>query len=313
MRIAILSDIHGNLTAFKAVLNAIRAEKIDRTIFLGDYFGEFTKPNEVFDIIRNYENSVLVSGNKERYFEQDHFQDQKLWVYDHFQMIYWNHHEIKETHHDFIKTIPKKLAITVEGKDFLITHDSQDIFKSVVLKAFTSSNFAYLKPRSHNSFLNYVSSTLHKSPSFKKEIKRISSDIILFGHSHVQWHCFIGGKLIINPGSVGLPLDSKTGACYSILEIKNGKLSVEEKLVKYSMKRTIQALKNNDLYDSCRFWSDIAIDQLTTGKDTISFFFKYVSKVKEEFPNKSHWPLENELFEHAIKNWPEVKKDFLPY
>jgi len=313
MRIAILSDIHGNLEAYKQVLKSISKENIDKTIHLGDYFGEFSKPNEVFDLLMDEDKTLMVSGNKERYLLEDHFREENHAEYDHFQMLYWNFKTLKEEYLEFMTLLPEVIHTTLEDKTFLITHDGQDMIKSVVLKAFNSRNHAYLMPKTHKSYLNYVATTIRRSPSLRQELSCMTADVILFGHSHVQWHCFMDGKLLINPGSVGLPLDGKVGACYTILDIQGDQMQVEEKFIKYPIKRTISSLRNSTMYDLSQFWSKIGIEQLKTGRDVISFFFKHVSILKEDFPESSHWPIGNDLFHHAVDTWPEARKKLIPY
>lgn len=303
MRIAILSDIHGNLAALKAVLNSIEKDKVDQTIFLGDYFGEFSSPNEVFDLIRNHENSLFVSGNKERYFSKAHFKNKKMWAYEHFQVLYWNHEQIKLDHHKFIDQLPVKAEVNLNGKHILYTHDDYDVFRSVVFKAFTSNNFMALKPKSHEDYLKYVAIQLKKSPAFQGEIKKMKADIILFGHSHIQWHAFSHDKLILNPGSVGLPLNYNKGAAYSLIDIHEGEIKVIEKQVPYAQEKTIEHLRNSSLYDQSIFWSELGIKQLERAEDISSFFFKHVAVVKKKYPQSNNWPVDNKVFRHAVKTW----------
>ncbi|MFH2011296.1 MAG: metallophosphoesterase family protein [Pseudomonadota bacterium] len=62
MRWAILSDIHGNLEAFRAVLDCLSNESIDRIAFLGDVVGYGANPNECIEILKGI-TSVIVAGN----------------------------------------------------------------------------------------------------------------------------------------------------------------------------------------------------------------------------------------------------------
>lgn len=312
MRLAILSDIHGNAPALRAVLEDIKKENIDQTIFLGDYFGEFSQPNEVFDLMRNHRRSFYVSGNKERYFEQEHFQDPSLWTYDQFQLLYWNHGVISPYNHAFMKSLPVTLNLKFSDTAFTMTHDGFDFFESVALKSFTSGNYAYLMPASKAAYLAYVDKTLRRSPSFLKELEAMKAQVILFGHSHIQWHAHIGGKWIINPGSVGMPLDMDPGAAYSIVEVKKGTIGVTEKVIAYDTQETIEALKANRLYSLCPFWSDMGIEQLETGCEFVSFFFKHLSNVKRALDAETKWPLDNDVFLHAVKTWPQERAKMMP-
>lgn len=62
MRWAILSDVHGNLEAFQAVIGDLQAEKADQIAFLGDVVGYGADPNECLSLLRNLTDWV-VAGN----------------------------------------------------------------------------------------------------------------------------------------------------------------------------------------------------------------------------------------------------------
>ena len=70
MRVAVLSDIHGNHIALKKCIEEIESRKIDKLIFLGDYVGELAYPQKTMVYIRElmqcYE-CYFVRGNKEDY------------------------------------------------------------------------------------------------------------------------------------------------------------------------------------------------------------------------------------------------------
>ena len=67
MRIAIISDIHGNLEALKSTLQDIEKRNIDKIICLGDTIAKGVHPKECLELVK--ENcEVVVQGNTDRYF-----------------------------------------------------------------------------------------------------------------------------------------------------------------------------------------------------------------------------------------------------
>ncbi|MBI4530122.1 MAG: metallophosphoesterase, partial [Candidatus Latescibacteria bacterium] len=66
MRLGIFSDIHGNLEALEAVLEALRGYAIDRYICLGDIVGYGANPNECIDAVRGLTDTVVMGNH-------DHF------------------------------------------------------------------------------------------------------------------------------------------------------------------------------------------------------------------------------------------------
>lgn len=68
MKIAAFSDIHGNLKAFRAVLEQIKAQNVDLTVFLGDIFQRGNEEVECLELLRANE-IVCLKGNCELYME----------------------------------------------------------------------------------------------------------------------------------------------------------------------------------------------------------------------------------------------------
>ncbi|EGO86803.1 serine/threonine protein phosphatase, partial [Clostridium botulinum C str. Stockholm] len=62
MRIAIFSDIHGNIEALKAVLENIKSKNVHRVVCLGDLVGYGPFPNEVIDLIKS-KDILTIAGN----------------------------------------------------------------------------------------------------------------------------------------------------------------------------------------------------------------------------------------------------------
>ena len=68
MKIAVFSDIHGNLDALKAVLKQIKEKNVDLTVFLGDIFQRGNEEIECLELLKENE-IVCVKGNCELYME----------------------------------------------------------------------------------------------------------------------------------------------------------------------------------------------------------------------------------------------------
>lgn len=68
MRIAVFSDIHGNLKALRAVLEQIKEKKPDMTVFLGDIFQRGNEETECLELLKNSE-ILCIKGNCELYAE----------------------------------------------------------------------------------------------------------------------------------------------------------------------------------------------------------------------------------------------------
>ena len=68
MKIAFLSDIHGNIDAFTAVLEVIDREAIDKIYIAGDFVGYYYHPEKVIDICMSRDDIYCIRGNHDRNF-----------------------------------------------------------------------------------------------------------------------------------------------------------------------------------------------------------------------------------------------------
>ena len=69
MKLAVISDIHGNLPALETVLKDAKSNCVDNYIFAGDYCLSNPYPNECIQAIRDLDNKYVIRGNEEKYLE----------------------------------------------------------------------------------------------------------------------------------------------------------------------------------------------------------------------------------------------------
>ncbi len=100
--------------------------------------------------------------------------------------------------------------------------------------------------------------------------------IYIFGHTHIQWNyrSYDGKKLLINPGSCGLPLDCvDAGMPYTILDILNtDNIVVEERRVPFPLEEYISIFRQSEQFSKVNVWSRIILKELKTKKN-ICFIF----------------------------------------
>ena len=77
MKVAVFSDIHGNYQALDAILNDVKKQNIDKTIFLGDSISLGPSPYECIDRLMK-ENITFINGNHELYLLDRKFYDEDM-------------------------------------------------------------------------------------------------------------------------------------------------------------------------------------------------------------------------------------------
>ena len=177
MKIAILSDIHGNIDALKEVLNVIDKENIKNIFSLGDQLGYYYDAIPVYDELLK-RNCNIISGNHERIFlEYLNKEDSKIdKKYGSCFKKYKNEFDSELT--EYIKSLPEYLNLEIDNIKFGLYHGSN----------FDSDFYVY--PTEDRGVLD--------------EFSKSDSDVIFIGHSHYPFMFNSGGKTIINVGSVGL-------------------------------------------------------------------------------------------------------------
>lgn len=176
---AVISDIHGNWLALEAVLKDIQAKKADTIINLGDHVFGPLEPQKTAGLILGHQ-MICISGNKDRDILENldrPTQDKTL------EQVKKN---LDKRSTDWLKSLPSTQTI-----DELIfaCHGTPESDSQYLLEEVTENGVFVFKDE------ELTAKTAH-----------IKEPVILCGHSHVNRVVRLSnGKLILNPGSVGLP------------------------------------------------------------------------------------------------------------
>ena len=187
MRIAIISDIHGNLEALKATLEDINKKSVDKIICLGDIIAKGVHPVECIKIIR--ENcDVVIRGNTDEYFSKEHTNIEDLDETEQ-KRIKWNKSLISNEDREYLLNLPFSYEFYLSGSLVRLFHATPTKIDKRVLNydSFTEK---------YNMFL----------PS-EKTMSNSIADVVIYGHLHHAFLDKIYNKTIINIGSVGNSID----------------------------------------------------------------------------------------------------------
>lgn len=309
MKYAIISDIHGNLSALELVLNDAKNNNVDCYIFVGDYFLSNPFPNECMNRIRNIDNKYIIRGNEEAYLENLIGKDQRTWLDGQMQISYYCYKAVSEDNLQYVLSLPHAVRFSEQNVEVYISHSSRDYLEDCEHDEWTPEKLV-----KKYSGRELIDKSLHKQihaymendEKCKTVIRHMNPGIYIFGHTHIQWswQSEDGKVTLINPGSCGLPLDGKRNSVpYTILEIcADGKVSVEEKRIPFDMEEYIQILRNSDQSKYANVWTKIIEKELKTGLEHLYFFLCYV----EEYANKIgdiRRPYAVDTWEEAYKLW----------
>ncbi len=185
-RIAIISDIHGNLEALKSVLDDIKKRDIDKIYCLGDIIAKGSHQQECVDLVRN-SCEVIIKGNCDEYFTSDTDLTNKS--EEEINRINWNKSKIDNDTAKFLNNLPFCYEFYMSGRLVRLIHaHPQKIDKF-------AGNIDKLE-RLYELLL----------PS-ENTISDKKADILIYGHIHTPYLQKIYNRFIINTGSVGNAID----------------------------------------------------------------------------------------------------------
>jgi len=237
MRIALLSDIHGNLPALEAVLAALDGpDRHDAIYHLGDLVGYAPWPNEVVALLR--ERGIPgVAGN---------YDSTVATRYEHCGCKYEDPHQAVLAHESYVWTLKHASEAT---RNWLGTLP----FRMDIRPAGGHQGGTTLHLIHGNPILNTVYWTEDRSDEFcLKMADRLgarSGDVVAFGHTHKPWHRVVEGTHFVNTGSVGRPKDGDWRAGYVSLAMGEEGVTVAFRRVAYDVDRAAAAVRESTLPD----------------------------------------------------------------
>lgn len=197
MIIAVLSDIHGNITALNAVLDDCKRYKVDRWFVLGDVVGYYYWPAEVLQQLALCNEVDMIQGNHERLLKlaiDSETERQKI------RKKYGSGIDVAiETLSDEQKNqlceLPLSKIMSIDKINFLLCHGSP----------FDGDKYIY--PNAEQSLLEQCSLP--------------NVDFVFMGHTHYPFVTYLNNCILANPGSVGQPRDIGNLASYLIVDTAN--------------------------------------------------------------------------------------------
>lgn len=203
MKIAFISDVHGNLEAFTAVCASIRYEQVDRVVFLGDIVGYGANPNECIELLQTL-TGHSVAGNHDWAATGRQSTDSFNSVAR--DAIAWTCAQLSTVNKQFLMELP----LTLEMNEFFCVHATPYMpgqWRYVYNALDAEDAFVTFKQR-----LCLIAHT-HCPAIF---VKRADTPVVRELSSQVTLHP--GSRYIINCGSVGQPRDGDPRASYGIFD-----------------------------------------------------------------------------------------------
>lgn len=223
MRLAAISDMHGHITAFEAVVADLRQQRPDAIVCLGDISLRGPRPAECIALLRNLDPLCIVRGN------HDECLTDSDWVPRSFReevdLAHLHYHNNLVSHHDlqWVNQQPPTETLVLEG------------VRAELFHAAPWSRTAQVWPWAPDETLG----KLCTDPS---------AGLVLFGHMHLPFVRYAAGRVVINTGAIGLTLDGDNRASYAIIDIENGNLAAQLRRVTYDVEAAVKLVRESMPY-----------------------------------------------------------------
>jgi putative phosphoesterase len=214
MRIAILSDIHGNLAGLDACLADLIAQGgAEVIVAAGDHCMDGPKPKKVLQRLEEI-GAQCVRGNKDRYLCDP---DDETFEAIEDAQIAWTRRDLGERWLTYLRELPFALRIGENGNQLLVVH------------ANPRNDEEHIWPDADDSAL-------------ERMIGEEPATAIAFGHLHLPYVRIWRRKLLVNVASAGLPKDGDPRACYAIFTERAGGWEVKHRRVPFDVKKVATQL-----------------------------------------------------------------------
>ncbi len=240
-KIAVISDIHGNLEALTRVLGDIKKRNVDKIICLGDILAKGRHFSECIKLVKD-NCDVVIQGNCDYYFSNFSEADNEV----NNKRLQYNRSNTTNDDRAYLANLPYSFEMKVSGKLFRFYHATHDKINGFVGDIASLDTY-------HEMFLP-------SSNTVSQEI----ADVVVYGHIHKSYMMKLFNRTIVNTGSVGNSFEvyrhkdkdgdyiNTTKACYLIINGDidsdyNGSVSYEFVELDYDIDREL--LTSSDAFE----------------------------------------------------------------
>jgi putative phosphoesterase len=218
MKIAFISDIHGNAVALNAVLQDIDSKQVDQVVILGDLIFRGPEPRLVIDRLRS-PNMQVIKGNTDEWIvcgiKKGEVSDQEFEIMNVERD--WTAMQLSKDDLDYLQRLQHEIHINLTDE--------------ILIHAFHATPINLFDIVLPDAGLDVMSS---------KIMMNKQASIYVYAHNHLPFVRFIAGKCIINTGGVGYTFDGVTKPSYAIVEAIGNQYRVSLERINYDIEVAVE-------------------------------------------------------------------------
>jgi predicted phosphodiesterase len=250
-RLAVLSDVHGNLLALEAVLSDVQAQGTpDAYWVLGDLAVFGPRSVETLARLRALPNVAFLQGNTDRYLvtgrrpvlfvrTPDDWARMPTQLAQRDANFHWTVERLSWADYEFLRDLPTRLEMNVP-----------EYGRIVAVHAVPGNDETSLYPDAPDD-------------QVRPHLAGLDARLLLYGHTHRPVDRMVGATRLVNDGSVGLPLDGDPRPAYALLDLAHGACTVTIRRVAYDLEAVVAELERVE--HPARVWASRVLRQANLG------------------------------------------------
>ncbi len=243
LTIAVFADVHGNLDALQVALGDARQQGATCFWAAGDLTLGGARPLQVLDLLREID-CQMIRGNSEQYlvdYEAGRFPalaaTSQQWA-----PLRWTRRQIDAEALSFLENLPQQAVFTADGAlPARVVHGSPRKVNEGLIPDGIPEVVAIFEAANLSS--QFLSGNTHLSAIWPG----VSEPLFICGHTHIPWVQQQDGRLALNPGSVGTPINGDRRAQYALLRWDGLRWQAELRAVTYDLALVRRAYRETGL------------------------------------------------------------------
>lgn len=305
MRLAVLADVHGNLPALEAVLADARQRGVEGFIVAGD-FVDRPQPLETLERLRDL-GGWMIRGNREDYLlayhtgeAPDTWRESERWF-----GLRWTYHRLDPEALEFIAGLPEERVIAIgDAAPIRIVHASPTGPSELPLPDHDPAALDLYR-KAGLFALGYTPMALEFA------LGHCGEPVLVCGHSHIPWKYEQEGRMVLNPGSVGAPINGDRRAQYALLTWHRGYWHAEHRAISYNLDRIRAAYEASGLLISEEAFAQAMLLCIETGQNIPGRLVSHFVRLANQAGFKDRSTTKEAIWEHAVAtfDWEAAAKD----
>lgn len=244
MKLAIMSDIHSNVVAFDACLEYIRQNPVDGVVLLGDFVSDCPQPERTLEKIYQLMEALpvyAVRGNREEYFLRCREGLETNWASSYKGSLLYTYQRLTPKDLEWFDGLSSTAILHLPGTEPIrLVHGS---------------------PYSTRELLDYG------KENTKECLRKLDTRYMLAGHTHRQMSYSYDGKLLINPGSVGVAIGVRRMAHMAYLCWENDRWNYEFLSIPFAFEEVERWFHESSLVKMANIWPVCILKSMDVGEN----------------------------------------------